>query len=200
MTPQTSRSSGLPTLRRLLGALAVAGALVVALPAVASAGSWSYADPKGDVVTQSIDDEQTVASPNRKAGDVWRTAVSHTRDNVVIRITMQAVPSADWMAFTTIRTPRTSFDLTQFKFGGARGLYLSKTNGDGDEVPCRSKSSRMIGTAIQLVVSRRCLGYPSTVRVGAGIMVVGDEKVHADDALRRGVGDALRLSPLIRRG
>lgn len=203
MTPHDSRTFGMPALRRLLAVLALAVAVLLSSAGVASAQNWSFADPKGDVVTITSDDETPVPAPNRRAGDVWRTSVSHTATKVVVRVTMQAIPTRDWSAFATIRTPRTSFDLAQVKIGDYRGLSLTKTNGSGADVRCRDKSSRIDGTALVLTVARSCIGRPATVRVGVGVAVYDEdlEIIHADDALRRGIGlDALRLSPLIRRG
>jgi len=203
VTPLDSRIFGMPALRLLLAVLALALAVLFSSAGVASAQNWSLADPKGDVVTFTGDDETAVPAPNRRAGDVWRTSVSHTATKVVIRVTMQAIPTRDWSAFAQIRTPRTSFDLMQFKFDGFRGLSFSKTNGSGAEVRCRGKSSRIDGTALVFTVARSCLGNPASVRVGVGVAVYDQdmEIIHADDALRRGIGlEALRLSPLIRRG
>ncbi|HVK29933.1 MAG TPA: hypothetical protein VM575_16455 [Nocardioides sp.] len=203
MTPLDSRIFGMPALRRLLAVLALALAVLFSSAGVASAQNWSLADPKSDVVTFTGDDETAVPAPNRRAGDVWRTSVRHTSTTVVIRVTMQAIPTRDWMAFAQIRTPRTSFDLTQIKIGSDRGLSFTKTNGNGDEIRCRGKSSRIIGTALVFTVPRSCLGRPGSVRVGVGVAVFDNDMqiIHADDALRRGIGlAALRLSPLIRRG
>ena len=202
MTPLDSRIFGMPALRRLLAVLALAVAVLLSSAGVASAQNWSLADPKGDVVTFTGDDDVPVPAPNRRAGDVWRTSVSHTATKVVIRVTMQAVPTRDWMAFAQIRTPRTSFDLMQIKVDGFGGLSFTKTNGNGNEIRCRGKSSRIDGTALVFTVPRGCLGNPATVRVGVGVAVFDEdmEIIHADDALRRGIGESLRLSPLVRRG
>lgn len=202
MTPLDSRIFGMRAVRRLLAVLALALAVVFSSAGLASAQNWSLADPKGDVVTITDDVSSAVPAPNRRAGDVWRTSVSHTATTVVIRVTMQAIPTRDWSAFAEIRTPRTSFDLVQFKFDSFRGLSFTKTNGSGDEIRCRGKSSRIIGTALVFTVPRSCLGNPGSVRVGVGVAVYDEdlEIIHADDALRRGIGETLRLSPLIRRG
>jgi hypothetical protein len=202
MTPLDSRIFGARSVRRLFAVLALAVAVLLSSAGVVSAQNWTLADPKGDVVTITDDVASAVPAPNRRAGDVWRTSVSHTSTSVVIRVTMQAIPTRDWSAFAEIRTPRTSFDLVQFKFDGFRGLSFSKTNGSGDEIRCRGKSSRIIGTAIQFAVPRSCLGNPASVRVGVGVAVYDEdlEIIHADDALRRGIGETIRLSPLIRRG
>ena len=203
MTPLDSRIFGMPALRRLLAVLALAVAVLLSSAGVASAQNWSLADPKGDVVSITEDASEPVPAPNRRAGDVWRTSVSHTATKVVIRVTMQAIPTRDWTAYAQIRTPRTSFDLVQFKFDGFRGLSFSKTNGSGAEIRCRGKSSRIDGTALVLTVPRSCLGNPASVRVGVGVSVYDQdmEIIYADDALRRGIDlEAVRLSPLIRRG
>lgn len=201
MTPLDSRIFGMRAVRRLLAVLALALAVVFSSAGLASAQNWSLADPKGDVVTITDDASEPVPAPNRRAGDVWRTSVSHTATKVVIRVNMQAIPTRDWGAFATIRTPRTSFDLTQIKFDGFRGLSLTKTN-SGVDVRCRDKSSRIDGTALVFTIARSCIGRPATVRVGVGVAVYDDnlEIIHADDALRRGIGETLRLSPLVRRG
>ena len=188
-------------MNRLLAALTLAGALLLSSAGVASAQNWSVADPKGDVVTLTGNDDVPVPAPNRRAGDVWRTSISHTDTAVVVRVTMRAVPSADWFAVAAIRTPRGDFELTQTKIDGIRQLTLNKITGDGGYRGCTGKSSRIIGTALQMVVPRRCLGRPGAVRVGVGVAVLeGEERVHADDALRVGLGGEIRYSPLIRRG
>lgn len=202
MTPLDSRIFGVRAVRRLLAVLALAVTVLVSSAGVASAQNWSLADPKGDVVTITADDEVPVPAPNRRAGDVWRTSVSHTATKVVIRITMQAIPTRDWGAFVEIHTPRATFELVQLKFDGFRGLILEKSR-TGAEVRCSGKSSRIIGTALVFTVPRSCLGRPGSIRIGVGVASydADGEIIHADDALRRGIGaEALRLSPLIRRG
>ena len=190
------------TLRRALAVLVLAGALLITSAGTSSAENWSSADPKGDVVTIAEDDPAPVPAPNRRAGDVWRTSVSHTTTTVVIRVTLQAIPSLDWTATAQIRTPRASFNLAHYRYGGHSGLSLIRTYGHGTEIRCGGKSSRIIGTALVLTVPRACIGRPGSVRVGVGVAVhdFDRELIHADDALRRGVGESLRLSPLIRRG
>jgi hypothetical protein len=193
-------------LHRVLAAVLLAGALLVSSAGVASAENWSLADPKGDVADLTLDDYEDgnppTPSPDRKIGDVWRTSISHTSRDVVVRITMQQVPRGNWSAFATIVTPRAQFFMVQSKFEGYRQLMLIKASGRGGPVKCRAKSSRIIGSALVLTVSRRCLGRPGSVRVGAQVSVYDDEAetIHVDDALRRGFGDMPRLSPRIRRG
>lgn len=198
--------------RRLLTSGVMTGALLVSSAGMASAQSWSVADPKGDVQRASssspdavLTPETLTAEPNRRAGDVWRTAASHTRTSVVIRITMQALPTRNWMGMTTIRTPSTSYDLFHMRFGGRTWVSLTKTHGNGAELRCAAKSTRIDGNAVVLTVARKCLGYPRTVRVGAGVAAfdTSDMSVaHVDDAGRRGYLGAgnLRLGPLLRRG
>ncbi|MEV5003636.1 hypothetical protein [Nocardioides sp. LML1-1-1.1] len=187
------------SIRRLGATLGLATALLVSSAGVASAQSWSLADPVGDVVTIHEDNSVSYA-PSRAQGDVVRTTVSHTRTTLVVRLRMRALPRGDWSAFAVVRTPSTSFDLTQVKIGGTRGFVLTKTNG-GKVVRCAGKSARFDRTALVLTVPRSCLGKPRTVRVGAGVALFeGESVVHGDDALRRALGEDLRLSPPIRRG
>lgn len=193
-------------LHRALAVLVLAGALLVTSAGVASAENWSLADPKGDVATMSLDDYEdgnaSTPSPDRKVGDVWRTSISHTSRNVVIRITMQQVPRENWSAFAHIVTPRAQFFMVQSKYEDYRQLMLIKASGRGGTVKCRAKSSRIIGSALVLTAARSCLGRPASVRVGAQVSVYDDatETIHSDDALRRGWSDVPRLSPRIRRG
>lgn len=189
-------------LRRALATVVMAGTLLVSSAGVASAENWSLADPKGDVATTAEDDPAPVPAPNRRAGDVWRTSVSHTSTTVVVRVTLQAIPSLDWTTTAQIRTTRASFNLAHYRYGGHPGLSLTRTYGKGIEIRCGGKSSRIIGTALVLTVPRACIGRPGSVRVGVRVAVsdFGRELTHADDALRRSLGESLRLSPLIRRG
>lgn len=187
------------SIRRLGATLGLTTALLVSSAGVASAQSWSLADAVGDVVKDAGDGSVTTVV-NQAQGDVVRTTISHTRTKVVIRIRMRAVPRGDWAAFAEVRTPRTSFDLTQVKIDGGRFFQVSKTNG-GRPVRCAAKSSRIDRTALVLTVARSCLGNPRTVRAGAGVVVFeGEDTAYGDDALRRAIGDDLRLSPRIRRG
>ncbi len=187
------------TFRRLGATLGLATALLVSSAGVASAQNWSLADPVGDVVKITEDDTLSYV-PNQAQGDVVRTSISHTATKVVIRIRMRAIPRGDWGAFAVIRTPRTSFDLTQIKIDSTRGFFLSKTS-SGRNVRCSAKSSRIDRTALVLTVSRSCLGRPSTVRVAAAVATFVDDEVSlGDDGLRRSIGEELRLSPRIRRG
>lgn len=192
-------------LRRALLLLVLPAALLISSAGLASAENWSLADPRGDVESMSISDDEESAptpSPDRRIGDVWRTSASHTSRNVVVRITMQQVPRGDWSAFATIVTPRAHFFMIQSKFEDHRQLLLIKASGRGGPVKCRAKSSRIVGSALVLTVSRRCLGRPASVRVGAQVSVYdgATETIHLDDALRRGWSDLPRLSPRIRRG
>ncbi|QSR27166.1 hypothetical protein CFH99_16220 [Nocardioides aromaticivorans] len=193
-------------LHRALAVLVLAGALLVTSAGVASAENCSLADPEGDVSSMTLDDYEDgnapTPSPDRRIGDVWRTSISHTSRNVVVRITMQQVPRGDWSAFAHIVTPRAQFFMVQSKVEDFRHFVLIKTSGRGGPVRCRAKSSRIIGSALVLTVARSCLGRPASVRVGAQVSVYDDatETVHMDDALRRGWSDMPRLSPRIRRG
>lgn len=197
MTPH-SRTSGLPALRRLVAVLALAGALLVSSAGVASAQTWTHTDATGDVLTFSGDSESAVASPERKPGDVVRIAIAHGGRNVVIRAAMRAVPRGDWLAHAVIRTPRGNFVVTWARLLGEREFALERAN--GRNVRCAGKTFRTVGNAVEIVVPRRCLGRPRTIRAGLGVAVFGQAgTTHADDALRTGV-DQLRLSPLLRRG
>lgn len=193
-------------LHRTLAVLVLAGALLVTSAGVASAENWSLADPKGDVASMTLDDYEyggaPTDEPDRKVGDIWRTSISHTSRNVVVRITMQQVPRGNWSALARIVTPRAQFFMVQSKYEDYRQLMLVKASGHGGTVRCRAKSSRIVGSALVLTVSRRCLGRPASVRVGAQVSVFDDatETIHMDDALRRGWTDIPRLSPRIRRG
>lgn len=185
--------------RRLGATLGLTTALLLSSAGVASAQNWSLADPVGDVLEIAEDGSATTA-PGQAQGDVVRTSISHTSTKVVIRIRMRAIPRGDWGAFAIVRTPRTSFDLTQVKFGDQRGFVITKTNG-GKLLRCAGKSARIDRTALVLTVSRACLGKPRTVRVGAGVAVFAEDEVtYGEDALRRAIGEDLRLSPRIRRG
>ncbi|WP_028657064.1 hypothetical protein [Nocardioides sp. J54] len=190
------------TLRHLVVAPALAVALLATTGGVASAQTWRHDDAVRDVRSGDFDSEWGTLSPQRKAGDVTRTTVSHTRSRLVVRIAMRAVPSGSSFVMATVRTPRTSYDVTRFRMAGiGTTVVLEKTNGAGGELRCRGLSARVRGKALELSVPRRCIGKPAWVRVAAGVVVLqGEDAVHVDDALRRGVGRDLRLSPRVRRG
>lgn len=201
------------TLPGLVATLGLTLGLLLGTAGLASAQNWSGGDASGDVLRVTGDNsllavvqpEGRIAEPSRVRGDVVRTSVSHTRTKVVIRITMRAIPTGDWMGMTTIRAPSTSYDLFHMRFGGRSGVSLTKTHGNGRELPCRAKSSRIDGRSLILTVSRACLGKPRVVRVGAGVAAVasGVRLAYVDDANRRGAyADIthLQLSPVLRRG
>ena len=198
MTPQDSRIFGLPALNRMVVLLALAGLLVMSSAGVASAQTWTHTDPAGDVLTFSEDGADGVAAPDRRAGDVVRTAIAHGGRNVVVRAAMRAVPRGDWLAYVEIRTPRGAFEVTWVRAFGGREFTLERAN--GRNVRCAGKTFRIIGNALEIVVPRRCLDRPRTIRAGLGVAVFGQNGAsHADDALRTGL-DRLTLSPLLRRG
>lgn len=201
------------TLRRLVATLGLVLSLLLGTAGLASAQNWSGGDASGDVLRVTGDNsllavvqpEGRIAEPARVRGDVVRTSISHTRTKVVIRITMRAVPTGDWMGMTTIRTPSTSYDLFHMRFDRHSWTSLTKTHGNGRELPCKAKSSRIDGRALILTVSRACLGKPRVVRVGAGVAAVapGVRLAYVDDAGRRGAYSDithLQLSPTLRRG
>ncbi len=200
-------------LRRLVATLGLVLSLLLGTAGLASAQNWSGGDASGDVLRVTgensllavVQPEGRIAEPGRVRGDVLRTSISHTRTRVVIRITLRAIPSGDWMGMTTIRTPSTSYDLFHMRFDRRSWTSLTKTHGNGRELPCRAKSSRIDGRALILSVSRACLGKPRVVRVGAGVAAVaaGVRLAYVDDSLRRGAYSDiahLQLSPRLRRG
>jgi len=180
----------------------LAAALIVASSGIASAQTWKHDDAVRDVQSGSFDAEQGTYSPDRKAGDITRTTVNHTRTTVTVRVAMRAVPTGDSIVYATLRTPRTSYDVTRIRLGGlGTRVALTRTSGHGEDIRCRGLSARVRGKVVEMTVPRRCIGKPSSVRVGVGALVLQVEgTIHVDDALRRGVGDDLRLSPRIRRG
>ncbi len=114
-------------LTRLVALAALALGLLLASTGVASARNWSTPDTRGDVLTLSGEEDDEIAvSPARKAGDAWRTSISHTRTKVVVRVTMRAVPGGTWGLFTTIRTPRASFDLSRIRTPDFSGVSLTR--------------------------------------------------------------------------
>lgn len=200
-------------LPRLVATLGLALSLLLGSAGLAAAQNWSGGDAGGDVLRVTGDSslaavvqpEGRIAEPSRVRGDVVRTSVSHTRTRVVIRITMRAIPSGDWIGMTTIRTPATSYDLFHMRFDRRTWTSLTKTHGNGRELPCRAKSSRVDGRTLILSVSRACLGKPRVVRVGAGVaaVAVGVRLAYVDDAGRRGAYTDiahLQLGPRLRRG
>lgn len=199
------------TLHRFFSIIGLAVALVLSSAGVASADRWTTTDATADVTTATstthtnvVDHPtQLVPAPDRVEGDVLRETVKHTRSAVVIRLTLRQVPTGDWIGWTTIRTPRRSLDLFHMEFGGNRWTSLTKTVGNGEELPCAGTSSRVKGTTLRLTIPRRCLGNPRAVRVAAGIAVYDDGMriAHVDDALRPGYdASGFWFSPRIRRG
>ncbi|MEV5001829.1 hypothetical protein [Nocardioides sp. LML1-1-1.1] len=195
-------------IRRLVATLGLSSALVLSSAGIASAQRWVHADPSGDAVTFTDDETAPTVAPDQKQGDVVQTTISHTRTKVVIRVRMRAIPRDDWMAFGVIRTPRASFDLIQMKLAGGRHFGISKGDSERD-VRCAAKSSRIDRTALVFTVARSCLGNPRWIRAGVGIATFDgsfleededDLATYADDALRRSIGEDIRLSPRLRRG
>lgn len=185
-------------MNRLLAVLALAGALLLSSTGVASAGNWSVSDPKGDVRSRTIDveDDSTVPSPTRVVGDIWRTSISHTSTNVVVRITMQQLPAGNSTIGTTIRTPNATYSLFRLGFGVPE-LILVRHNTDGP-IRCRAKSFRYVGTSALLTVSRRCIGRPRWVRVGSHVgTYTRAGTTYLDDGLRSVYGNYPGLSPRI---
>lgn len=198
---RTGYGAPMKSIRRLGATLGLATALLVSSAGVASAQRWTIADPAGDVV--KVTETGTSYAASQAQGDVVQTTVSHTRTKVVIRVRMRAVPRGNWGAVAVVRTPRASFDLLQLKLGDDRDFTLSR-GGTDKELRCAGKSARIDRTAVVLTVPRTCLGRPGKVRAGAGIAILetdGEtETTYQDDALRRTVGENLRLSPWIKRG
>lgn len=196
------------TTRRLLATLGLSTALVFSSAGLASAQRWTHADPSGDAVVFTDDETAVTVAPDRAQGDVVQTTISHTRTKVVIRVRMRAIPRDDWEAFGVIRTPRATFQLIQLKYGTSRHFGIVKSEGFRP-VRCAAKSSRIDRTALVFTVARSCVGNPRWIRAAAGIasydgsaLSDDDEDVtgYADDALRRSIGDDIRLSPRLRRG
>lgn len=200
-------------IRRLVATLGLAAGLVVSSAGLASAQRWTHADSAHDVVTYDQDTDEPVTVPERTAGDVVLTTISHTRSKVVIRIRMRAVPRGDWMAMAEVRTPRASYYLQQLTFGEGRRFSISKVSGDrrdSGRVRCAAKSSRIDRTALVLSVPRSCLGNPRWIRASATTItfqtaadIDEEEQVmtaYTDEALSPGYAYGMRLSPPLRRG
>lgn len=195
---------------RLLVGLGLCAALLVLPAGTASAQSWSTTDPTGDVVkaTAARDPlgypETLQSSSTRRVGDVRSLAVSHTTSGVVIKMTMHAVPTGNWMGMTTVRTPTTAYDVFHMRFGGRQWVSFTKHVGNGAELPCSVKSSQVSGNAVIIRVGRTCLGNPSAVRVGGGVAIYNSTMTTAyvDDALRPGFTGFydMALGPVVRRG
>lgn len=199
------------TIRRVTATLGLSAALLVSSAGVASAQSWSTTDPTGDVVKATAErdpvghPETIQSSSTRRVGDVRAVAVSHTTSGVVIKMTMHALPTGNWMGMTTIRTPTRSYDVFHMRFSGRSWVSFTKTRGDGTELPCAVRSSQISGTSVIIRVGRTCLGNPSAVRVAAGVSIYprsGMQTAYIDDGLRRGFVnfDSMAFSPVIRRG
>ncbi|NGZ99529.1 hypothetical protein G5V59_01545 [Nocardioides sp. W3-2-3] len=148
-------------------------------------------------------------APDRKQGDVVQTTISHTRTKVVVRIRMRALPRDDWEAFSVIRTPRATFQAHPGSSTATPGTSGS-SRARAFVGPGAPRSPR--GSTAPHWCSRwraDCLGNPRWIRAGAGIasydgsaLSDDDEGVtgYGDDALRRSIGEDVRLSPRLRRG
>jgi hypothetical protein len=187
------------TPRRALVAFAAASALTMSTAAAADAGSWSHADPAGDVV--AFDETPTgTPAPTREAGDVRRTSISHGSTRIGIKIKMRKHVKA-YSIFYFFSTPNGRYELSRMRLPGMSEVELRKGKST-KAISCSGITWTAVRSRGTMAVSipRSCLGNPRWIKAGVGVAAFGDEAFYGDDALQTGVTKDIDLSPKVRRG
>lgn len=194
------------SLRKLAIAATAASTLVLA-PLPAYAETVTTDDAAHDVVSQGLsDDEATDPEPYRVEGDALSMKVLHGPHNVRVNLhsaTLTRTKDLDAVHVLSFRTNQgrraeLSLYVTQGDWQGQRSWTVNdKTRA------CRGLHTYIsYGTGtVRVVVPRRCLSYPSWVRVGGGVGSREGSKLYADDVSLDGrVGHEPRLGPRVHRG
>ena len=179
-----------------LGALVVATTFAVLSPSVAMAGSYTIADPTGDVVKfDNSSDSTPTKVADRKEGDVRSSRVIHTKRRVTMAMyaaeLSQVANGAEYVFL--IGTKRTTrwlwIDTAPGHWGGTGSL--EKNN--GKRVKCRGIGWAIdYGTnAVRASVPMRCVGgaRQKWVRVGMSLITFdgGDSQPrYYDEAMTNG--------------
>lgn len=193
------------TLTRTLVGLCAAAVLA---PTTASAEQWVHRDATGDVVEVGFDpeteQETETPAPDDTTTDVRWVKVTHAARQLRVAMRVEDVARGPRLAVLHLRTSHgRRFEVARMR--APESSFYAITRGDGRFVRCAGKSSSMdvVTDLVSLTVPRHCLGDPDWVRVGAGYVTFSADMlddVRADDALRRGVRDMLRMGPEVHRG
>ena len=181
-------------------------ALVVQLVCLAAAFTLapaSYADrvvhrdARHDVLRFSEADDDGIRVPKVRDPDVRRVLIAHRKHRVLIRL-----------HFANIRGHRMHLQIAELLTSGGgeygleavtdpRGNDSVDLFGDDGSVACPRLHYRIRyhRDAVNVTIPRRCLDTPSWLRVGIGaIRIFRNRVVFADDGLRNGIGDDLRMT------
>lgn len=209
-------SSTAPTRGRRPRRAAIAAALtMLALPAASLAAMPSadaapaarpapvkvFTDASRDVHRVTEDGNVSTPDPTRLVPDIRRTSVRLTRSTLALRVRFAAPVSGSSVAVLGgVKTPRRSFEFSSVRAGAVSSTELTRTN--GGKVRCGGLSVRFVeGRRVAVVrIPAACIGKPSRVRVGFGVITdVLEQTSYADDAFSRTLGDKLGVSGPIRR-
>jgi hypothetical protein len=187
-----------PALRVLVTAGALAG---LAMPAAANAETFTHSDPTRDV--QSFDDTSAATDqPTNKTADVTHLTIRHTSKHMAVTVKLRDLAKT-WFAISDVETADTSFTLFGTGAGSSTDFSLAKASGKPITCDAITSSRDKTKRTITFAVPTSCLGNPTWVKVGVGVVVVGSSSMYADDALRVGGGadeSDLTLSRKIHRG
>lgn len=183
-------------------ALVLTAALVaIAVPASAEAAAWRHPDATRDVRRLGLDDDPAGRPSRSSAADLIRLRVVHGAEWVVVTIGVRDLKPGPKGVFVEYRTEAPGrFKAELVRLDDYRTFRLTH---DGEAVACddlREKRDSRADT-VRISVPRSCLGYPDTVRVGAGMFTQAARGTRADDALLDGVvRNRLKLGPEVAAG
>ncbi len=193
-------------LTRTLTVLTLTGALL-ALPAVAEAGSRTHPDPRGDMVTGASE-----PAPEQTNGDILNVRMRHTRTRVRVRIQLAELVQGDTIVnytnvgVVTNEGVRRYVNSASWPGHWAGEVYMQR---DGTRVRCSiHHANDYVKNVVVIGFSRRCVSRPRWVRIsvtGANAVSTGEgmgtTPIHFDDGLRQGNGAGIGVfSPRVRRG
>jgi hypothetical protein len=164
-------------------ALSSAVLVLVALPASAFASTFQHTDATKDV--QQVSGKSATTVPDQKVGDVVRFKAGYGTKQLTATTKMRDL-TGKYFYDLQVKTPDTMFDVTVSHIGRGTQVMLSQSR-SGKTVAC-SDLAHTIDTSkhtIALQVPAECLGSPTWVQVGAGMVTFTKKAVYADDALRK---------------
>ena len=174
------------SVRACASALALA---VVALPGAAFAGTVKHVDPAKDAQKVVAHGSGTTISdaPAQKSADIVHFTAGYTNHRLAESTRLRAL-ATQWVYNSRIKTPTSHFDLTVIHQAGTTQASLTK--GAGQTLVTCDGLSRAVDRAKHVVavkVPAACLGSPTWVQVGAGMVVLpkAGGTTYADDALRK---------------
>lgn len=190
---------------RIVVLLLATGALATS-PSVAEARSRVIPDARGDVLEVGT---AAVVVPRRVDGDIVRTVFRHKDKRIRVRVSLAEL-RRNFESFSVFLAVRTNEGLNRFvvvtvdrfegdPWSGSAGLY--RPFDEGTWVPCSIHHS-IDYQANEVVIgfSRRCIGSPSWVKLGAMAQIwltTGVE--YQDDARLKAEVDPRGLGTLTRR-